>query len=157
MQAISLKEGFESVINPEVLEKITIENEFIYLHENNLEISYNLDVSDMDDSPFGDDESDFENFIEKFEESLSELKEYFSEDFEIVYFTYSDEYTATMWKLESGKLMKSSGWIGDFCNSCDDADDEDAARDEFVDANYSDLKQGYPSDELLDGLRKALD
>jgi hypothetical protein len=157
MQTIKLKKGFESAINQEILEKITIENEFIYLNEDNLEISYNLDVSDMDDSPFGDDESDFESFIEEFEESLPELKDYFSHDFEIVYFTYNGEYSATMWKYEAGKLMKSSGWIGDFCNNCEDADDEDEARDEFVDANYPNLKQGYPSEELLDGLRAALD
>lgn len=148
-----MKKGFESVI-PQILEKITIENEFIYLHDNNLEISYNLDVSNMYDSPFGDDTDDFISFIELFEESLPQLKDYFSEDFEIVYFTYNDEYTATMWKFESGKLMTTSGWIGDFYSSCDDADD-DEARNEFVDANYPDLKEGYPSEELLDGLRKV--
>jgi len=156
MQTIFMKKGFESVINPQTLEKISIDNEFIYLHDNNLEISYNLDVADMYDSPFGEDENDFNSFIELFEESLSQLKDYFAEDFEIVYFTYNGEYTATMWKFEEGKLVKSSGWIGDFCNSCDDADDEDEARNEFVDANYPDLKEGYPSEELLDGLRKTL-
>lgn len=156
MQTINLKPGFESVINPTVLEKITIENEFIYLHENVLEISYNLDKSDMYGSPFGEEEDDYESFIRKFEKSFYSLKEFFAEDFEIVYFTYTDEYTANMWKLEGGKLMRSFGWIGDFCSTCEDADDEDEARDEFVDANYADLKQGYPSEELLNSLREAL-
>lgn len=157
MQTINLKTGFEAVINPTILEKIREENEFIYLHDNVLEISYNLDKSDMYGSPFGDEEDDYESFIRKFEKSFYSLKEYFAEDFEIVYFTYTDEYTANMWKFEGGKLMRSFGWIGDFCSTCEDADDEDEARDEFVDANYADLKQGYPSEELLDGLREALD
>lgn len=157
MQTIKLKVGFESAINQEILEKITIENDFIYLNSNNLEIGFNLDVFNMDDSPFGDDDSDFESFIELFEESFPELKDYFSHDFEIVYFTYSGEYSATMWKYEAGKLLKSSGWIGNFCNNCDYADDEDEARGKFVDANFANLKKGYPSEDLLDGLRAALD
>lgn len=156
MQTISLKDGYESVIIPNVLEKITIHNEFIYIHDNNLQIGYNLDKSDMYGSPFGDDEGAFESFIQLFERSFPDLKDFFSDDFEIVYFTYTDEYSATMWKYENGKLMHSSGWIGDFCNSCEDVDDEDEARDSFVDANYAELKQGYPSDKLLDGLRVAL-
>ena len=156
MQAINLKPGFEAVINPTILEKIREENEFIYLHDNLLEISHNLDKSDMYGSPFGEEEDDYESFIRKFEKSFYSLKEYFAEDFEIVYFTYTDEYTANMWKFEGGKLMRSFGWIGDFCSTCEDADDEDEARDEFVDANYADLKQGYPSEELLEGLREAL-
>lgn len=157
MQTINLKPGFKSDINQIVLEKITEENEFIYLHDNALEISYNLDKTEMYGSPFGEEEDDFGDFIRMFEKSFYSLKEFFTKDFEIVYFTYTDEYTATMWKYGEGKLLRRSGWIGDFCNSCGDADDEDEARDEFVDANYADLKQGYPSEELLNGLREALD
>jgi hypothetical protein len=156
MQTIDLKPGFEAAINPSVLEKILEENEFIYLHDNVLEISYDLDKSNMYGSPFGEEEDDFEDFIREFEKSISSLKEFFIEDFEIVYFTYTDEYTANMWKLEDGKLLHSSGWIGDFCNSCEDEDDEDEARDAFVDANSADLREGYPSEDLLDGLRAAL-
>jgi hypothetical protein len=156
MQTINLKDGYESAIDSSVLDKIIEENDFIYLHDNVLEISYNLDKSDMYGSPFGEEEDDFESFISNFEKSFFDLKEFFDEDFEIVYFTYTDEYSATMWSHEAGKLLRSFGWIGDFCNNCEDADDEDEARDEFVDANYADLKQGCPSDELLDGLREAL-
>jgi hypothetical protein len=157
MQTVNLKPGFESILKPTLFEKITEENEFIYLHDNVLEISYNLDKSDMYGSPFGEDEDDFESLIRIFEKSLKSLKEFFADDFEIVYFTYTDEYTATMWKFKDGELLHSSGWIGDFCISCEDADDEDEARDAFVDANYTDLKEGYPSEELLDGLRTALE
>jgi hypothetical protein len=109
-------------------------------------------------SPFGEDESDFESLISQFEYLFPMLKDFFDEDFEIVYFTYTGEYTVTMWKYQGGKLMRSKGWIGDYCLSIEDADDDDAdaAKNEFVDDNYQDLKEGYPSDELLDGLRSKL-
>lgn len=119
-------------------------------------ISHTLDKVKIYNSPFGKNDDDFEDFISRFEKSFDSIKEFFSGDFEIVYFTYTDEYTATMWKFEACRLMRSFGWIGNFCSNCEDADDEDEARDEFVDANYADLKQGYPSEELLDGLRDAL-
>jgi hypothetical protein len=124
----------------------------VYISDDTLQIGYNLDISDIYDSPFGDTESDYEDFIKRFIKSFPSFKNYFAEDFEIVYFTYTGEYTATMWKYENGVLLSNSGWIGDFCSTCQD----DEERDEFVNRNYPDLKEGYPSDELLDALRKGL-
>jgi hypothetical protein len=110
----------------------------------------------MYDSPFGENEKQVNDFLKSFERNFPKLDKYFAHDFEIVYFAYNDEYSATMWKFEDSKLLTSSGWIGDFCNDCSEADDEDEARNEFVDNNYPDLKEGNPSEELLEGLRSAL-
>jgi len=156
MQTIELKSGFKSIIDDEILKRISIENEYIYLENNVLSLSFNLDVTEMYDSPFGENEKQVNNFLKSFERIFSKLDKYFEHDFEIVYFTYNDEYSATMWKYENNKLLTSSGWIGDFCNDCSEADDEDEARNEFVDNNYPDLKEGNPSEELLEGLRSAL-
>jgi len=156
MQTIELKSGFKSIIDDEILKRISIENEYIYLENNVLSLSFNLDVTEMYDSPFGENEKQVNNFLKSFERIFSKLDKYFEHDFEIVYFTYNDEYSATMWKYENNKLLTSSGWIGDFCNDCSEADDEDEARNEFVDNNYPDLKENNPSEELLEGLRSAL-
>ena len=40
--------------NPEFIVKVTQENDFIYLDSNELNISYNLDKSDMYGSSLGD-------------------------------------------------------------------------------------------------------
>lgn len=161
MQVISLKPGFEEVINSDVLNKITTENDYICLEDNLLYINFDLDQwhIKLNSNAFGEDEDEIGEFLEEFEDSFSKLANYFNEEFEIFYFTYSDEYTATMWKFHSGVLMKSSGWIGDFCNSCksiEDEDEKEVARNGFVDENTDDLRNGSPSDELLAGLRENL-
>ena len=156
MQAIELKNGFRSVLVEEILKKISIKNEYIFLENNVLSLSFNLDVTEMYDSPFGENEKQVNDFLKSFERNFPKLDKYFAHEFEIVYFAYNDEYSATMWKFEDSKLLTSSGWIGDFCNDCSEADDEDEARNEFVDNNYPDLKEGNPSEELLEGLRSAL-
>jgi type I restriction enzyme, R subunit len=48
-----------------------------------------------------------------------------------------------MWKFEGGKLMRSFGWIGDFCSNCEDADDEGEARRGFLDV-VKELSQKFP-------------
>ena len=160
MQAILLKEGFENVFSSQFLEKITQENEFIYLDKNELNISSNLDIESMYGSPFGEQESDFQQVVDELLEKLPLLKDYFLDDFfEIVFFQYNGEYTATMFQLKDGKLLHNSDWIGSFCSSCEDIEDEDERYEEqgtFVDENTQDLKDGYPSQELLDGLIAGL-
>ena len=103
MQTIELKSGFKSIIDDEILKRISIENEYIYLENNVLSLSFNLDVSEMYDSPFGENEKQVNNFLKSFERIFSKLDKYFAHDFEIVYFTYNDEYSATMWKYENNK------------------------------------------------------
>lgn len=160
MQAILLKKGFKNVFSSEFLEKVTQENEFIYLDNNELNISSNLDLGEMYGSPFGNDETEFAEFVSELLEKLPLLKEYFTDDFfEIVFFQYNGEYTATMYQLKDGKLKYNSDWIGEFCSSCEDIEDEDEKYEEqgrFVDENTQDLKDGYPSQELLDGLIEGL-
>jgi hypothetical protein len=159
MQTIVLKEGFENIFSKEFMEKSTQENEFIYFDSNELNISYNLDINDMHGSILGDEESNFFEFVYEFEKNFSRLKDYFVEEFEIVYFTYNEEYKASMWKFHDGKLLKNSDWIGGFCKSCEDIEDEDDKEEEqnrFVDDNYPDLKAGNPTEELLEGLREGL-
>lgn len=159
MQTILLKDGFQEVLNPEFIDKISQENDFIYLDSNELNISYNLDKSDMYESSLGDNEDDFYEIISKLEDKFKDLKPYFADDFEIVYFTYNDEYSVSMWKFQNGILSNNSNWIGSFCTACDDIEDEDEkddARSSFVDENYISIKEGYPSDEILEGLRNGL-
>ena len=159
MQAILLKEGFQDVFTPEFITKISEENDFIYLDSNELNISFNLDKSDMYGSSLGDDENDFFEIISELEKKFENLTPFFTDDFEIVYFTYNAEYSVSMWKFQNGILSNNSDWIGEFCSSCDDIDDEDEmeeARDSFVDENYQSIKDGNPSDEILEGLRKGL-
>ena len=64
MQSILLKQGFENVFSSGFLEKVTQENGFIYLDKNELNISSNLDLRDMYGSPFGNDETEF-NDVDK--------------------------------------------------------------------------------------------
>ena len=63
MQSILLKSGFLDVFTPSFIAKVTQENDFIYLDSNELNISYNLDKSDMYGSSLGDDEDDFFEII----------------------------------------------------------------------------------------------
>ena len=110
-------------------------------------------------SPLGDDENEFFEVISEFEKKFEYLTPFFTDDFEITYFTYIGEYTISMWSFKNGKLSNNSGWIGDFCAHCDDIDDEEEreeARDNFVDENYQSIKDGYTSDEILEVLRKGL-
>jgi len=110
-------------------------------------------------SSLGDDENDFFEIISELEKKFENLTPFFTDDFEIVYFTYNAEYSVSMWKFQNGILSNNSDWIGEFCSSCDDIDDEDEmeeARDSFVDENYQSIKDGNPSDEILEGLRKGL-
>jgi hypothetical protein len=159
MQTILLKEGFEDVFTADFITKVSQENEFIYLDSNELNISYNLDKGDMYGSPLGDDENDFFEIISELEKKFKNLTPFFMADFEIVYFTYNAEYSVSMWKFKDGILSNNADWIGEFCSSCDDIDDEDEeddARNSFVDENYQSIKDGYPSDEILEGLRNGL-
>ena len=67
--------------------------------------------------------------------------------------------TVSMWKYQNGILSNNSDWIGYFCSSCDDIDDEDEADDErnsFVDDNFQSIKDGNPSEEILEALRNGL-
>lgn len=152
MQVINLKSGYEKAIPINILGAISQENNFVFLNDGKLGISYNLDISDMYGTPFGNTEDDFSEFLSDFENCFLELKMYFLEPFEIVYFTYTGEYSANMWSFNKGVLKNSFGWIGDFCPRCK----SDSEKDDFVDQNYPLLKQGEPSSELLKGLRKEL-
>jgi tetratricopeptide (TPR) repeat protein len=162
MQTIFLKEEFKDLFSEKFLNKTTIENEFIYIdvEDSSLNISYNLDENDIYDSIFdNDDEIAFSEIISELEEKLPLLKDYFVEDFEIIYFKYDSEYNSTIWKFENATLLTNTGWIGDFCAECDDIDDEDErdnARSEFVDENAAELKDGCPTEELLKEMRKGL-
>ena len=159
MQSILLKSGFLDVFTPEFIAKVTQENDFIYLDSNELNISYNLDKSDLYGSSLGDDEDDFFEIISELEKKFKNLNPYFSDDFELVYFTYNAEYSVSMWKYQNGILSNNSDWIGYFCSSCDDIDDEeeaDDARNSFVDENFPSIKDGNPSEEILGALRNGL-
>jgi hypothetical protein len=160
-QTIFLKENFHKVFTDNFLKTTTIENEFIHIdiEGSSLNISYNLDENDIDDSIFNDDEIPFYEIISELEEKLPQLKDFFTEDFEIIYFTYDSEYTSTIWQFENNKLSTNTGWIGDFCEVCEsieDADERDDAQSEFVNENSAELKEGCPSDELLKAMREGL-
>jgi hypothetical protein len=61
------------------------------------------------------------------------------DNFELFYVKYKDEdqYTVTMYQLKDGKLLRSSNWIND-------------------DVSRTNLKNGVPSEKLLDELREGL-
>ena len=161
MQTIYLKKNFTQIFSENFLKKAMIDNEFIYIDIENLSlnISWNLDENDIYDSVFDDHEVPFWKIISELEEKLPELKEFFIEDFEIIYFTYNSEYTSTMWMFDKNKVKKNTGWIGDFCSECEDIEDEDEsddARNEFVNKNAADLKDGYPSEELIEKMKEGM-
>jgi len=161
MQKISLKENFKDLFSDNFLKKTTTENEFIYIdiEGSSLNISYNLDENDIYDSVFDDDEIPFHEIISELEEKLTQLKDFFTEDFEIIYFTYNSEYTSTMWQFDNNKLSTNTGWIGDFCEACEDIEDDDErdnAQSEFVNENSAELKEGCPTEELLKAMREGL-
>ena len=161
MQNIFLKENFHKLFSNNFLKKTTVENEFIHIsiEGSSLNISYNLDENDIDDSIFDDDEIPFYEIISELEEKLPQLKDFFTEDFEIIYFTYNSEYTSTMWQFDNNKLSTNSGWIGDFCEACESIEDEDErdnAQSEFVNENSAELKEGCPTEELLKAMREGL-
>ena len=160
-QTIFLKENFHKVFTDNFLKTTTIENEFIHIdiEGSSLNISYNLDENDIDDSIFNDDEIPFYEIISELEEKLPQLKDFFTEDFEIIYFTYDSEYTSTMWQFDNNKLSTNTGWIGDFCEACESIEDEDErdnAQSEFVNKNSAELKEGCPTEELLKAMREGL-
>lgn len=140
MQTLLLKEGFINVFSTQFLNKIKEQNKFIHLNQNELNISYNLDVFDLNGKKFEDNELILQDILYEFEKKFSHLKEYFVDDnFELFYVKYKDEdqYTVTMYKLKDGKLLRSSNWIND-------------------DVSRTNLKNGLPSEKLLDELREGL-
>ena len=161
MQTIILKKNFTVLFSEKFLNKTTIENEFIYIdiEGSSLNISCNLDENDIDDSVFDDDEIPFWEIISELEEKLPQLKDFFTEDFEIIYFKYDSEYTSTMWVFDNNNLRTNAGWIGDFCTECEDIEDEDErdnARSEFVNENAAELKDSCPTEELLKEMKEGL-
>ena len=140
MQTLLLKEGFINVFSTQFLNKIKEQNKFIHLNQNELNISYNLDVFDLNGKKFEDNELILQDILYELEKKFSHLKEYFVDDnFELFYVKYKDEdkYTVTMYKLKDGKLLRSSNWIND-------------------DVSRTNLKNGLPSEKLLDELREGL-
>lgn len=140
MQTLLLKEGFINVFSTQFLNKIKEQNKFIHLNQNELNISYNLDVFDLNGKKFEDNELILQDILYEFEKKFSHLKEYFVDDnFELFYVKYKDEdqYTVTMYQLKDGKLLRSSNWIND-------------------DVSRTNLKNGLPSEKLLDELREGL-
>jgi hypothetical protein len=140
MQTILLKEGFINVFSTQFLNKIKSQNKYIHLNQNELNISYNLDVFDLNGKKFEDNELILQDILYELEKKFSHLKEYFVDDnFELFYVKYKDEdqYTVTMYQLKDGKLLRSSNWIND-------------------DVSRTNLKNGLPSEKLLDELREGL-
>jgi hypothetical protein len=140
MQTLLLKEGFINVFSTQFLNKIKEQNKFIHLNQNELNISYNLDVFDLNGKKFEDNELILQDILYELEKKFSHLKEYFVDDnFELFYVKYKDEdqYTVTMYQLKDGKLLRSSNWIND-------------------DVSRTNLKNGLPSEKLLDELREGL-
>ena len=140
MQTLLLKEGFINVFSTQFLNKIKSQNKYIHLNQNELNISYNLDVFDLNGKKFEDNELILQDILYELEKKFSHLKEYFVDDnFELFYVKYKDEdqYTVTMYQLKDGKLLRSSNWIND-------------------DVSRTNLKNGVPSEKLLDELREGL-
>ena len=140
MQTLLLKEGFINVFSTQFLNKIKEQNKFIHLNQNELNISYNLDVFDLNGKKFEDNELILQDILYELEKKFSHLKEYFVDDnFELFYVKYKDEdqYTVTMYQLKDGKLLRSSNWIND-------------------DVSRTNLKNGLPSEKLLVELREGL-
>ena len=140
MQTILLKEGFINVFSTQFLNKIKSQNKYIHLNQNELNISYNLDVFDLNGKKFEDNELILQDILYELEKKFYHLKEYFVDDnFELFYVKYKDEdqYTVTMYQLKDGKLLRSSNWIND-------------------DVSRTNLKNGVPSEKLLDELREGL-
>jgi predicted DNA-binding WGR domain protein len=151
MQSVLLSGSFRSSIPSELLKMIECENEFVYLLGDQLYVGYDLDVSRMSGTPFGKDERDVVRFIDMFEACFEGLSPFMKEDFTVYYFTYTGEYTATMWAKKEGVLRMASGWIGDFCRA-----KGDDAKNEFVDRHYPALKNGEIEAELATAMEKAL-
>ena len=140
MQTLLLKEGFINVFSTQFLNKIKEQNKFIHLNQNELNISYNLDVFDLNGKKFEDNELILQDILYELEKKFSHLKEYFVDDnFELFYVKYKDEdqYTVTMYQLKDGKLLRSSNWIND-------------------DVSRTNLKNGLPSEKFLVELREGL-
>ena len=140
MQTLLLKEGFINVFSTQFLNKIKEQNKFIHLNQNELNISYNLDVFDLNGKKFEDNELILQDILYELEKKFSHLKEYFVDDnFELFYVKYKDEdqYTVTMYQLKDGKLLSNYNWIND-----------DVIRTNF--------KNGAPSEKSLNKLMEGL-
>ena len=140
MQTILLKEGFINVFSIQFLNKIKSQNKYIHLNQNELNISYNLDVFDLNGKQFEDNELILQEILYEFEKKFPDLREYFMDDsFELFYVKYKDEdqYIVKMFQLKDGKLFGNYNWIND-----------DVARTNF--------KNGVPSEKSLNKLMEGL-
>jgi len=140
MQTILLKEGFINVFSTQFLNKIKSQNEYIHLNQNELNISYNLDVFDLNGKQFEDNELILQDILYEFEKKFPDLREYFVDDnFELFYVKYKDEdqYIVKMFQLKDGKLLSNYNWIND-----------DVIRTNF--------KNGTPSEKSLNKLMEGL-
>jgi hypothetical protein len=160
MQTILLKEGFESVFSTDFLEKVKQENEFIYLNMNRLNISFDLDVSNLYKSIWGEGEPEYQAEIDELEEKFPLLKNYFIDDFfEIVYYKFDDNFV-TMYQFKDNKVLSCSNSIYNLCQSYlepfEDEDERFEELDNIVLLNIDDIKNGTPTDELLNALRQDL-
>lgn len=160
MQTILLKEGFESVFSTDFLEKVKQENEFIYLNMNRLNISFDLDVSNLYKSIWGEGEPEYQAEIDELEEKFPLLKNYFIDDFfEIVYYKFDDNFV-TMYQFKDNKVLSCSNSIYNLCQSYlepfEDEDERFEELDNIVLLNIDDIKNGTPTHELLNALRQDL-
>ena len=140
MQTLLLKEGFINVFSTQFLNKIKSQNKYIHLNQNELNISYNLDVFDLNGKQFEDNELILQDILYEFEKKFPDLREYFVDDsFELFYVKYKDEdqYIVKMFQLKDGKLFGNYNWIND-----------DVARTNF--------KNGVPSEKSLNKLMEGL-
>ncbi len=140
MQTILLKEGFINVFSTQFLNKIKSQNKYIHLNQNELNISYNLDVFDLNGKQFEDNELILQEILYEFEKKFPDLREYFVDDsFELFYVKYKDEdqYIVKMFQLKDGKLLSNYNWIND-----------DVIRTNF--------KNGVPSEKSLTKLMEGL-
>ena len=140
MQTILLKEGFINVFSTQFLNKIKSQNKYIHLNQNELNISYNLDVFDLNGKQFEDNELILQDILYEFEKKFPDLREYFVDDsFELFYVKYKDEdqYIVKMFQLKDCKLLSNYNWIND-----------DVIRTNF--------KNGAPSEKSLNKLMEGL-
>jgi predicted DNA-binding WGR domain protein len=151
MQTVVLAGAFRSAIPPKMLKMIEQENDHVFLKGPALYVGYDLDASAMYGTPFGKTEDQRMGFITDFEEVFCSLAPFMKTEFLIYYFTYTGEYTATMWAYRKGALYTAGGWIGDFCRSR-----SEEAKNDFVDRHHLPLKSGEIEYELSEAMEKAL-
>lgn len=137
MHHVVLLPGFKSALSRRMQGILRKNEELAALDGNVLYLSCDLDADN--------------ELVWEIEQTLRKLAPYYAADFELYYFSYGGEYTATMFARKRGVLHYASGWIGDFCKAR-----RDEARDEFVDRNTWPLKSGEILPDLQAALRKAL-